>query len=162
MPHRQANPNPQVEVEGCGRGERGGQPPGEPKERGGRGRRARRVASCVTQLLHKYLPNRLTKGSSCDTLVLVGKTKYSRKREKEMEGIIGTRVAMPANPTAWLIANARKGAMLYTREGVTVAIIGAKVTYGDSDKGTQQYPLFAPKGEGKRVYMARPKMPMLD
>ena len=79
-----------------------------------------------------------------------------------MEGIIGTRVAMPANPTAWLIANARKGAMLYTREGVTVAIIGAKVTYGDSDKGTQQYPLFAPKGEGKRVYMARPKMPMLD
>ena len=52
--------------------------------------------------------------------------------------------------------------MLYTREGVTVAIIGAKVTYGDPDKGTQQYPLFAPKGEGKRVYMARPKMPMLD
>ncbi len=79
-----------------------------------------------------------------------------------MDGIIGTRVAMPANPTAWLIANARKGAMLYTRDGQTVALVNTKTTYGDPDKGTEQHPLYAPKGEGKRVYMARPKMPMLD
>lgn len=79
-----------------------------------------------------------------------------------MNGIIGTRVAMPANPTAWLRDNARKGAMLYTRDGVTVAIIGAKTTYGDPDKGTEQHPLYAPKADGKRVYMPRPVMPMLD
>jgi len=69
-----------------------------------------------------------------------------------MNGIIGNRVAMPANPTAWLRDNARKGAMLYTRDGVTVALVKTQTTYGDPDKGTQQHPLFAPKADrlGKR------------
>lgn len=79
-----------------------------------------------------------------------------------MDGIIGNRVAMPANPTAWLIANARKGAMLYTRDGQTVAIINAKTTYTDPDTGAQVRPLFAPTGKGKRGYEPRPTRSMLD
>lgn len=80
-----------------------------------------------------------------------------------MNGIIGNRVAMPANPTAWLRDNARKGAMLYTRDGVTVALVNTKTTYGDPDKGTQQHPLYAPKGDrlGKR-YADTSAKPQLD
>jgi len=79
-----------------------------------------------------------------------------------MEGIIGNRVAMPANPTAWLIANARKGAMLYTRDGQTVAIINANTVYTDPDTGAKLRPLYASEGKGRRVYEPRPTRPMLD
>ncbi len=84
--------------------------------------------------------------NECDTLVLVGKVPTRLTRRAEMEGIIGRRVATPANPTAWLRDNARQGAMRYTRDGVTVYVIGTKVTYGDPDKGSVVYPLFAPEG----------------
>jgi len=79
-----------------------------------------------------------------------------------MEGIIGTRVAMPANPTAWLRDNARKGAMLYTRDGLTVAVIGTKTTYGDADKGTEQHPLHAPQGAMGRRYADTSTKSQLD
>jgi hypothetical protein len=110
----------------------------------------------------KSLPERLTNEGSCDTLVLVGKVPTRLTRRADMEGIIGTRVATPANPTAWLRDNARKGAMRYTRDGETVYILGAKTTYGDPDKGTEQHPLFAPKGAGTRVYFQTPVVPLLD
>jgi hypothetical protein len=52
--------------------------------------------------------------------------------------------------------------MRYTRDGETVYILGAKTTYGDPDKGTEQHPLFAPKGAGTRVYFQTPVVPLLD
>ena len=53
----------------------------------------------------------------------------------------------PANPTAWLRDNARKGAMRYTKDGSVGFVTGAKITFGDPDKGSVQYPLFAPEGD---------------
>jgi hypothetical protein len=79
-----------------------------------------------------------------------------------MEGIIGRRVATPANPTAWLRDNARQGAMRYTRDGVTVYVVGTKTTYGDPDKGTEQHPLFAPQGALVRRYTDTSAKPQLD
>jgi len=42
--------------------------------------------------------------------------------------------------------------MRYTRNGVTLFVLGTKVTYGDPDKGTEQHPLFAPTGSLNRRY----------
>lgn len=80
-----------------------------------------------------------------------------------MNGIIGNRVAMPANPTAWLRDNARKGAMLYTRDGVTVALINTKTTYTDPDTGKEQHPLFAPTATSlDKRYADTSAKPQLD
>ena len=52
---------------------------------------------------------------------------------------IGARVVdSPTNATAWLIANARRGAMLYTApstNGETLAVIGAPSSWRDPDNG---------------------------
>ena len=79
-----------------------------------------------------------------------------------MDGIVGNRVAMPANPTAWLIANMRKGAMLYTRDGLTVALINTQTTATDPDRGFQLRPLYPALGEPRTQYQSRPTRPMLD
>ena len=68
----------------------------------------------------------------------------------------------PANPTAWLRDNARKGAMRYTRNGVTLFVLGTKVTYGDPDKGSVQYPLFAPEGDLNNRYTDTSTKSQLD
>ena len=68
----------------------------------------------------------------------------------------------PANPTAWLRDNARNGAMRYTRNGVTLFVLGTKVTYGDPDKGSVAYPLFAPTGELGKRYADTSAKPQID
>lgn len=63
----------------------------------------------------------------------------------------GTIVPMPVNPTAWLIANARRGAMLYTRDGVTVAMLDTPTTWTDPDTKRTVRPVFATyDGNGTR------------
>ena len=88
----------------------------------------------------------------------MAKTKYPRRKVTEVITFHPT----PANPTAWLRDNARKGAMRYTRNGVTLFVLGAKVTYGDPDKGTQQHPLFAPQGSLGKRYADTSAKPQLD
>lgn len=68
----------------------------------------------------------------------------------------------PANATAWLRDNARKGAMRYTRNGVTLYLLGTKVTYGDPDKGSVAYPLFAPEGDLRKAYTDTSTKPQID
>lgn len=48
-------------------------------------------------------------------------------------------VDSPTNTTAWLIANARRGAMLYTApstNGATLAVLNTPTTATDPDRGT--------------------------
>ena len=67
---------------------------------------------------------------------------------------------MPANETAWLIANARKGAVIITKNGERKAYTGHALTLNDPILGRTRAPLF--QGEQKRTYEARPTRPMLD
>jgi hypothetical protein len=92
------------------------------------------------------------------TLVLVAKTKYPRRKVTEMLTIHPT----PANATAWLRDNARKGGMKYTRYGMTLFVTGAKTTYTDPDRGTEQSPLFAPTHTLGKVYTDTSTKPQLD
>lgn len=68
----------------------------------------------------------------------------------------------PANATAWLRDNARNGAMRYTRNGVTLFVTGAKTTYTDPDRKTEQSPLFAPQGSLGKAYADTSTKPQLD
>ena len=94
----------------------------------------------------------------CDTVLVVAKTKYPRRKVTEMLTIHPT----PANATAWLRDNARKGGMKYTRYGMTLFVTGAKTTYTDPDRGTEQSPLFAPQGSLGKVYTDTSTKPQLD
>jgi len=88
----------------------------------------------------------------------VAKTKYPLRKVTEVLTIHPT----PANATAWLRDNARKGAMKYTINGLTVFVTGAKVTYGDPDKGTEQWPLFAPTHALGKAYTDTSTKPQID
>jgi hypothetical protein len=68
---------------------------------------------------------------------------------------------MPANETAWLIANARKGAVIITRNGERNAYTGHALTLNDPILGRTSAPLFG-KSQERRTYEARPTRPMLD
>jgi hypothetical protein len=52
--------------------------------------------------------------------------------------------------------------MRYTRNGVTLFVMGTKVAYGDPDKGSVQYPLFAPEGSLNSRYADTSAKPQLD
>jgi hypothetical protein len=52
--------------------------------------------------------------------------------------------------------------MRYTRNGVTLFVLGTKVTYGDPDKGSVQYPLFAPEGDLNNRYTDTSTKSQLD
>jgi hypothetical protein len=52
--------------------------------------------------------------------------------------------------------------MRYTRNGVTLYLLGTKVTYGDPDKGTEQWPLFAPQGSLGKAYTDTSTKPQID
>jgi hypothetical protein len=52
--------------------------------------------------------------------------------------------------------------MRYTRNGVTLHLLGTKVTYTDPDRGTEQYPLFAPQGSLGKAYADTSTKPQID
>lgn len=52
--------------------------------------------------------------------------------------------------------------MRYTRNGVTLYLLGTKVTYGDPDKGSVAYPLFAPEGDLRKAYTDTSTKPQID
>lgn len=70
-------------------------------------------------------------------------------------------VDMPANEMAWLRENARKGAVIITRNGERNAYTGHALTLTDST-GTTLPPVFESQGTPRRVYTPRPTQPMLD
>ena len=70
-------------------------------------------------------------------------------------------VDMPANETAWLRENARKGAVIITRNGERNAYTGHALTLTDS-RGTTLRPVFESRDTPKRSHTPRPTRPMLD
>lgn len=70
-------------------------------------------------------------------------------------------VEMPANETAWLRENARKGAVIITRNGERNAYTGHALTLTDSGRRTLS-PVFESRGTPRRGYTPRPTQPMLD
>jgi len=70
-------------------------------------------------------------------------------------------VEMPTNETAWLIDNARKGAVIITKNDERKAFIGHALTLNDPVLGRTPLPVFADDKQ-RKTYEPRPTRPMLD
>jgi len=79
----------------------------------------------------------------------------------DKENTMLKQVEMPANETAWLRENARKGAVIITRNGERNAYTGHALTLTDS-RGTTLRPVFESRDTPKRSHTPRPTRPMLD
>lgn len=84
------------------------------------------------------------------------KSPHSYERDEMLK-----QVEMPANETAWLIDNARKGAVIITKNGERNAFIGHALTLNDPVFGRTSRPVFADDKQ-RKTYEPRPTRPMLD